>query len=69
MVDIVIQGEGVLYHINKGKGDESLSLLPFRRHVVNINCLKYSKEGRLSSSHLRIRNVLSDVCYDSRKHD
>ena len=69
MVDVVIQGEGVLYHINKGQGDESLSLLAFRRHVVNVICLKYSKERRLSSSHLGIRNIPSNVCYDGRKHD
>ena len=80
MVDVVIQGAWVLYRIYKGKGawvlyriykgkgDESLPLLAFRRHVINLIFLKYSKEGRLSSSHLGIRNIPSDVCYDDTKH-
>ena len=68
MVDAVIQGAWVLYHKYKGKGDESLPLLAFRRHVVNVIFLKYSKEGRLSSSHLEIRNIPSDVCYDDTNH-
>ena len=59
---------GVLYRINKDEGDESLPLLAFRRHVLNAIFLKYSREGRLSSSHLRIRNITSDVCYDDTKH-
>ena len=54
MVDVVIQGAWVLYCINKDKGDESLPLLAFQRHVVNIIFLKCSKEGRLSLSHLGI---------------
>ena len=53
---------------DKDKGDESLPLLAFRRLVVNVIFLKYSKEGRLSSSHLGIRNIPSDVCYDGTKH-
>ena len=68
MVDFVIQVAGVLYHINKDKGDESLSLLAFQRHSVNVIFLKYSKEGRLSSSHLGIRNIPSDICHDGTKH-
>ena len=68
MVDVVIQGAWVLYRIYKGKGDESLLFLAFRRHVVNVIFLKYSTEGRLSSSHLGIRNIPSDVCYDDIKH-
>ena len=60
-VDVVIQGAWVLYRINKDKGDESLHVLAFRRHAVNVIFLKYSKEGRLSSSHLGIRNIPSDV--------
>ena len=68
MVDVVIQGAWVLYRINKDKGNESLHLLAFRRHVVNVIFLKYSKEARFSSSHLGIRNILSDVCYDDTKH-
>ena len=43
----------------------SLCLL---KHVVNAIFLKHSKEGRLSSGHVAIRNVLSDVCYDVTKH-
>ena len=68
MIDAVIQCAWVLYRINKDKGDESLPLLAFRRHVVNIIFLKYSKEGRLSSSNLGIRNIPADVCYDNTKH-
>ena len=67
MVDVVIQGAWVLYRINKDKGYESVPFLAFRRHVVNVIFLKYSKEGRLSSSHLGI-NIPSDVCYDDTKH-
>ena len=59
---------GVLYHINKDKGDESLPLLFFRRHVVNVIFLKYSKEGELSSSHLGIQKIPSDVFFNSTKH-
>ena len=32
----------------------------FRRHVINVIFLKYSKEGRLSSSHIGIRDMPSD---------
>ena len=45
----------------------SLSLLAFRRNVVNSIFLKYSKERRLPSSHVGIRNIPSDVCYDDTK--
>ena len=68
MVDVVIQGVWLLHHINKDEGDEYLPLLAFRRYVVNVIFLKYSKEGRLSSIHLRIRNIQSAVCYDDTKH-
>ena len=68
MKNVVIQGAWVLYRIYKIKGDKSLPLLAFRRHVVNVIFLIYSKEGRLSSSHLGIRNIPSDVCYDDTKH-
>ena len=68
MVDVVIQGAWVLYRIYKGKSDESLPLLAFLRHFVNVIFLKHSKEGRLSSRHLGIRNIPSDVCYDDTKH-
>ena len=68
MVDVAFQGEWVLYRVNKGKGNESLPLLAFRKHVSNVIFLKYSKEDRLSSSHLGIRNIPSDVCYDDTKH-
>ena len=68
MIDVVIQGAWVLYRIYKGKGDESVPLLAFRKHAVNVIFLKYSKEGRLSSSHLGIRNIPLDVCYDDTKH-
>ena len=52
----------------KDKGDESLPLLAFRRYVVKLIFLKYSKKGKLSSSRLEIRNIPSDVCYDDTKH-
>ena len=52
---------------NIDQRDESLSLLPFWRDVDQY-FLKYSKESRLSSNHVGIRNVLSVVCYDDRKH-
>ena len=68
MIDVVLQGAWVFHRINKDEGDESLLLLARRRHVVNAIFLKYSKEGRLSSSHLGIRNIPSDVCYDDTKH-
>ena len=68
MVDVVIQGASVLYRIKKDKGDASLPLLAFWKHVINEIFLKYSKEGRLSSSHLGIKNIPSDDCYDDTKH-
>ena len=68
MVDVALQGARILYRINKNEGDESLSFLVFLRHIVNAIFLKYSKEGRLSSSHVEIRNILSDVCYDVTKY-
>ena len=61
-------GCGVLYRINKDEGDKSMPLLPFRKDVVNAIFLKFSNEGWLSSSHVRIRNIPSDVCYDDTKH-
>ena len=68
MVDVALQGARVLYRINKDEGDKSLPFLVFSRHIVNAIFLKYSKEGRLSSSHVGIRNIPSDVCYDVTKH-
>ena len=68
MVDVVLQGARVLYRINKDEGDESLPFLVFWRHIVNAIFLKYLKEGRLSSSHVGIRNIQSDFCYDVTKH-
>ena len=68
MVDVVRQGSRVLYRINKDEGDESLSFLVFWRHIAKAIFLKYSKEGRVSSSHVGTRNISSDVCYDVTKH-
>ena len=68
IVDVVLQGVWVLYRFNKDEGDKSLPLLAFRRDVVNTIFVKYSKKGRLSSSHIGIRNIPSDVCYDGAKH-
>ena len=67
MVEVVPQGAWVLYRINKDEGDESLPFLVLLRHIVTAIFLKYSKEGRLSSRHVRIRNIPSDVCYDDAK--
>ena len=47
---------------------KSPPIAPYRRHVVNAIFLKYSKGGRLSSSHLGIQNIPSDVCYEDTKH-
>ena len=47
---------------------ESLPLLALRRDVVTVIFLKYSKEGRSSSSHLGIRHVPSDFSYVDTKH-
>ena len=58
----------VLYCINKDKDDEDLPLLAFRRDVVNAKFLKYSKESKLSSSHVGIQNIPSHVCYNDTKH-
>ena len=66
MVDVVLQGVWVLYRINKAEGNETLPLLDFRRYVVNTFFLKYSNKDSLSSSHVRIRNVPLDVCYDDK---
>ena len=67
MVDVVLQGAWVLYRINKGEGDESLPASSSFLKTYAV-FLKYSKEGRLSSSHVGIRNIPSDVCYDVTKH-
>ena len=67
MVDVALQGPRVLYRIHKDEGDGYLPFLVFWRHIVNAIFLKYSKEGRLSSSHVGIRNIPSDVYYDVTK--
>ena len=68
MVDVVLQGVWVLYRINKDESDESLPLLAFLRDAVNAIFPKYSKEGRLSSRQVEIRNILSNVCYNDTKY-
>ena len=68
MLDVVLQGVKVLHRINRDEGDESLPFLVFWRHIANAMFLKYSKEGRLSSSQVGIRNISSDVCYHVTKH-
>ena len=65
MWDIV--GVWVLHLINN-EDDECLPLLSFWRDVVNAIFLKDSKEGRLSSNHVGVRNIPSDVCYNNTKH-
>ena len=59
MVDVVIQGMWVLNRFDKDEDNESLPLLTFQRDVVDAIFLKYSKEGRLSSNHVGIRNITS----------
>ena len=66
-VDVVYQGVWVLYRINN-EDDESLLLLFFWRDIVNAIFLKRSNEGRLSSSHVGVQNIPSDVCYNNTKH-
>ena len=66
-VDAVLQGVWVLYHISN-EDDEYLPLLSFWRDLVNAIFLKHSKEDRLSSSHVGIRNIPSDVCYNNTKY-
>lgn len=56
-----------VYSVNKDEGDESLFILAFRRELMNAIFLKYSKEGRSSSSHVRCRNITSDACYSNTK--
>ena len=67
MVDIVLQGAWVLYCINQDKSDEFLPLLAFQKDIVNAFFLEYSKECKLSPSHIGIRNIPSDVCYNDTK--
>ena len=67
MVDVVPQCVWVLFRIDKNEGDESLSILAFRRDAVNA-IFEYSNEGGLSSTHVGIQNIPSDVCYDGTKH-
>ena len=52
MVDVIHEGVWVLHYINKDEGNKSLPLLAFRGDVANTIFLKYSKEGRLYSSHV-----------------
>ena len=66
-VDVVLQGVWVLYHISN-EDDEYLPLPSFWRDLVNAIFLKHSKEDRLSSSHVGIRNIPSDVCYINTKY-
>ena len=68
MVDVVLQDAWVMYGVNKDESNESLPFLVFQKHIVNTIFLKYSKEGRLSSSHVGIRNIPSDISYDYTKH-
>ena len=68
MTDVVLRDVWVLYRFRKDEDDEFLPVLAFRRDVVNAIFLKYSKEGRFSLTHVAIRNISSDVCYDDTKH-
>ena len=66
-VDVALQGVWVLHHISN-EDDECLLLLSFWRDAVNAIFLKHSQEGRLSLSHVGVRNIPSDVCYNNTKH-
>ena len=68
IVDVALQNAWERYHVKKDEGDDSLPFLVFRKHNVNEIFLKYSKTGRLSSSHVRIQNIPSDTCYDDTKY-
>ena len=66
--DIVLQGVWVLYRINNDEGDETQPLLAFWKDVVSATFLKYWKEGRLSTRHVGLRNISSDVWYNDTKY-
>ena len=68
MLDVLIHGAWVVYHINKDRGNESLLLRAFSRHVISMIFLKYSKHGRFSLNHLGIWNIPLDVWYNDTKH-
>ena len=53
MAGVILQKRRV-YRNNKDEGSESLSILVFVGDGVNIVFMKYSKEGRSSSSHVGI---------------
>ena len=53
MASVVLQKRRVCRN-NKDEGSESLSILVFVGDGVNIIFMKYSKEGRSSSSHVGI---------------
>ena len=57
----------VLYRVNKDEGDES-AFSSFSKIYCQYKFLKYSKEGILSSSHVTIRNIPSDICYHETKY-
>ena len=56
-----------VHSVNKDEVEESLFLLAFRRDIINAIFLKYSKEGRSSSSDVPFRNITSDACYANSK--
>ena len=53
MVDIFLQGERILYRVNRDEGDDRLCL-SYLIYPLNAIFQKYSKEGRSSSSHVGI---------------
>ena len=58
-----------MYRVNKEKSDDSLPLLAFWRHVVNVIFRPYSKEEKFSSSQLGIRNIPSDIWHNPIRYD
>ena len=67
MVDVVLWGVWVLYCINHDEGDES-DLSGFSKRFCQCNFSEICKESRLSSRHVGVRNIPSDVSYDDKKH-
>ena len=60
LVDVVLRSVWVLHRNSKDGGNECLPLLVFRTDVVHEILLKYSKQRRLSLTHVKIQNIPSN---------
>ena len=69
MVDVVLQGVWVLYHINN-EGKECLPLLAFRIDVVNATFLNTQRKADYPRAMQELQNIeiASDICYNNTKH-